>query len=60
VPFGKRMTCDTPRFPAGYFGLLTIWLITTGMHISDGYLSPFTSAVMFLLVRGGLQGLAIG
>ncbi len=32
-----------------YLGLLT-WLGTTAMHIPDGYLSPATSLVMFLLV----------
>ena len=32
-----------------YIGLL-IWLGTTGMHIPDGYLSPATCLIMFLLV----------
>ena len=32
-----------------YVGLL-VWLGTTAMHIPDGYLSPITSLIMFLLV----------
>jgi cobalt/nickel transport system permease protein len=42
-----------PRFPrwflAYYLGA-AVWLVTTGMHIPDGYLSPATSLVMFILV----------
>jgi cobalt/nickel transport system permease protein len=41
---------NTPKFLAAYFGVLIIWLTTTAMHIPDGYLSPLTSLVMFLLV----------
>jgi cobalt/nickel transport system permease protein len=33
-----------------YFSVLAAWLGTTAMHIPDGYLSPGTSLVMFLLV----------
>jgi cobalt/nickel transport system permease protein len=33
-----------------YYGLLLAWLGTTAMHIPDGYLSPITSLIMFLLV----------
>jgi len=33
-----------------YYALLLVWLSTTAMHIPDGYLSPATSLVMFLLV----------
>jgi cobalt/nickel transport system permease protein len=33
-----------------YYGLLATWLITTAMHIPDGYLSPVTSIIMFALV----------
>jgi cobalt/nickel transport system permease protein len=33
-----------------YYGVLLIWLGTTAMHIPDGYLSPLTSLIMFLLV----------
>src|SRR5512147_271787 len=39
-----------PRFFLAYYGLLAAWLATTAMHIPDGYLSPATSLVMFLLV----------
>ncbi|MFB3904572.1 MAG: cobalt transporter CbiM [Acidobacteriota bacterium] len=48
--FGGPFTFETSRFLAGYYGLLLIWLATTAMHIPDGYLSPVTSAIMFLLV----------
>jgi len=33
-----------------YYGLLAVWLGTTAMHIPDGYLSPATCIVMFLIV----------
>lgn len=33
-----------------YYAVLMTWLATTAMHIPDGYLSPITSLVMFLLV----------
>jgi cobalt/nickel transport system permease protein len=33
-----------------YYGALFLWFSTTAMHIPDGYLSPVTSLVMFLLV----------
>jgi cobalt/nickel transport system permease protein len=33
-----------------YYGILAAWLGTTAMHIPDGYLSPATSIVMFLIV----------
>ncbi len=33
-----------------YYGAVLLWLGTTAMHIPDGYLSPITSLVMFLLV----------
>ena len=33
-----------------YYLVLAVWLGTTAMHIPDGYLSPATSIVMFLLV----------
>jgi cobalt/nickel transport system permease protein len=41
------------RLPRGmllYYGALFGWLATTGMHIPDGYLSPVSCALMFLLV----------
>jgi len=33
-----------------YYGVILAWLATTAMHIPDGYLSPITSLIMFLLV----------
>jgi cobalt/nickel transport system permease protein len=33
-----------------YYATLLVWLGTTAMHIPDGYLSPITSLIMFLLV----------
>ncbi len=33
-----------------YYAVLFVWLGTTAMHIPDGYLSPITSLIMFLLV----------
>ena len=33
-----------------YYTALFVWLGTTAMHIPDGYLSPVTSLIMFLLV----------
>jgi cobalt/nickel transport system permease protein len=38
------------RLLALYYAALLVWLVTTAMHIPDGYLSPLTSLVMFLLV----------
>jgi cobalt/nickel transport system permease protein len=43
-------TDKSPKLSALYYGVLLIWLATTAMHIPDGYLSPITSAIMFLLV----------
>jgi cobalt/nickel transport system permease protein len=39
-----------PRWFLAYYLGIAIWLLTTGMHIPDGYLSPATSLVMFILV----------
>ena len=50
MEFGNRLNCEIPKFSARYYGLLLIWFATTAMHIPDGYLSPSTSAIMFLLV----------
>lgn len=33
-----------------YYAGMLVWLGTTAMHIPDGYLSPITSLIMFLLV----------
>jgi cobalt/nickel transport system permease protein len=38
------------RMLAIYYAVLLVWLGTTAMHIPDGYLSPVTSIIMFLLV----------
>ncbi len=38
------------RMLAVYYGVMLMWLGTTAMHIPDGYLSPVTSLIMFLLV----------
>ena len=40
----------SPRSLVLYYGVFTIWLGTTAMHIPDGYLSPATSIIMFLIV----------
>ena len=50
MAFDKHFNLEIPRWTAIYYGFLFIWLATTAMHIPDGYLSPATSAVMFLLV----------
>jgi cobalt/nickel transport system permease protein len=39
-----------PRWFLAYYLGVAVWLVTTGMHIPDGYLSPVTSLVMFILV----------
>ena len=39
-----------PRWFLAYYLGMAAWLVTTGMHIPDGYLSPTTSLVMFILV----------
>jgi cobalt/nickel transport system permease protein len=39
-----------PRWFKVYFGAVAVILGTTGMHIPDGYLSPVTSIIMFVLV----------
>ena len=38
------------KFLGGYYLALIVWLVTTAMHIPDGYLSPATDLVMFILV----------
>ena len=38
------------RWYLTYFGALLLWICTTALHIPDGYLSPLTSLIMFLLV----------
>jgi cobalt/nickel transport system permease protein len=46
----KSLTRRTPRSLLLYYGTLTVWLLTTAMHIPDGYLSPLTSIIMFFIV----------
>ena len=41
---------DTLKRLALYYSVMLLWLVTTAMHIPDGYLSPVTSLIMFLLV----------
>jgi cobalt/nickel transport system permease protein len=47
-----KMFAKSPRIKilAVYYAALLLWLGTTAMHIPDGYLSPVTSLIMFLLV----------
>ena len=44
------LTHETKRNLLIYYAILAGWLITTAMHIPDGYLSPATSIIMFALV----------
>ena len=44
--FSKR----TSRSLLLYYGILAAWLVTSAMHIPDGYLSPATSIIMFLII----------
>ncbi len=39
-----------PRKIIMYYAVLGLWLVTTAMHIPDGYLSPATCAVMFAVM----------
>jgi cobalt/nickel transport system permease protein len=43
-------SCRELKGLAIYYLVLFAWLGTTAMHIPDGYLSPVTSLIMFLLV----------
>jgi cobalt/nickel transport system permease protein len=47
--FSKR-TRKIAKFLGVYYLVLLVWLGTTAMHIPDGYLSPVTCLIMFLLV----------
>jgi cobalt/nickel transport system permease protein len=49
VPFTTTLR-RIPRWMGLYYGLFVGWLATTAMHIPDGYLSPVTCIVLFLLV----------
>jgi cobalt/nickel transport system permease protein len=46
----KFLTRGTTRSLVLYYGIFAIWLFTTAMHIPDGYLSPVTSVIMFIIV----------
>jgi cobalt/nickel transport system permease protein len=50
LTLNKNENLRFPRWFLAYYLGLAVWLATTGMHIPDGYLSPATSLVMFLLV----------
>ncbi len=38
------------NFLATYYAAVLLWMATTAMHIPDGYLSPASALVMFMLV----------
>jgi cobalt/nickel transport system permease protein len=46
----NSLTKGVPRSLMLYYGIFAVWLITTAMHIPDGYLSPITSIIMFIIV----------
>ena len=46
----KFLKQEIPRSLMLYYGIFAIWLLTTAMHIPDGYLSPATCIVMFIIV----------
>jgi ABC-type Co2+ transport system, permease component len=46
----KQALRQIPSWMKLYYGLLFGWLLTTAMHIPDGYLSPITCLVLFALV----------
>lgn len=46
----KPLILKIPRWMLLYFALIGVWVGTTAMHIPDGYLSPVTSIIMFILV----------
>jgi len=46
----SKLSSPVIKWFALYYGTLLVWLSTTAMHIPDGYLSPVTSLIMFLLV----------
>jgi len=45
----KHLLFRIPRWMLLYYSILAIWAFTTAMHIPDGYLSPVTCIVMFIL-----------
>ena len=46
----KKTLQKIPKGFRVYYGILSLYLLTTAMHIPDGYLSPVTCLVMFALV----------
>jgi cobalt/nickel transport system permease protein len=44
------LTRGVPRNLLLYYGIFLFWLFTTAMHVPDGYLSPATSIIMFIIV----------
>jgi cobalt/nickel transport system permease protein len=48
--FIKKVFERVPKSTLLYYILVGGWLGTTAMHIPDGYLSPVTSIIMFVLV----------
>ena len=46
----QSITRGTPRSLMIYYGIFAAWLVTNAMHIPDGYLSPLTSIIMFIIV----------
>ena len=46
----KSMLAKIPWWMRVYYTVLGGWLLTTAMHIPDGYLSPISCAIMFALV----------
>jgi len=45
----KPLIQKIPRWMLLYYTLFALWVGTTAMHIPDGYLSPVTCIVMFVL-----------
>lgn len=46
----KQLAGKIPRGMILYYGLFGLWLGTTAMHIPDGYLSPVTCMIMFVII----------
>jgi cobalt/nickel transport system permease protein len=46
----QLVTRTTRRSLMLYYVVLAAWLFTSAMHIPDGYLSPVTSVIMFVIV----------
>ena len=46
----KEILRNCPRALLLYYAVLGLWIGTTAMHIPDGYLSPITSIVFFVMM----------